>query len=371
MSNDSQAVLALDTRVTFPPFDLEIEQELPLGGVTGVFGPSGSGKSTLLRIIAGFERSAQGKVSFAGDCWQDSDNSTFVAAHRRPVGYVFQDVRLFTHFPVAGNLDFAAKRSPAGERRISMQDLLDTFDLDTLLDRQVDALSGGEKQRVAIARTLLSQPRLLLLDEPLAALDVGRKGEILPYLDGLAARFGIPIIYVSHAIDEVARLADRVIVLDQGRVVAIGDPADTLNRVELQSAVSQFEAVTILEATVKEHVPELHLTHLDHRGQSLVVPLLERLAPGDPTRLYIRAGDVALATSRPSGLSFRNVLEGTLCDIDEDHAGAFATVFIDIDGAVLRAELTRHAISELGLDVGKPVYALLKTASFDKRAEPE
>ena len=370
MSASSDNRLAIDAQVGYASFDLEVTMELELEGVTGVFGPSGSGKSTLLRIIAGFEKDATGSIRFAGETWLDSTAATFMAAHRRPVGYVFQDARLFEHLTVDGNLQFAARRVSAGTGTISYGDVCKTFELESLLGRRVDALSGGERQRVAIARTLLAQPRLLLLDEPLAALDIGRKGDILPYLDALSSQFGIPVVYVSHAIDEIARLADRVVVLDAGRVTAIGDVADTLNRVELQSAVSRFEAVTVLETTVTEHIEELNLTRLDHRGQTIVVPSLPHLGPGETTRLYVRAGDVALATARPEGLSFRNVLAGELLDIEEDPAGAFALVSIGIDGATLRAHLTRHAIDELGLRNGTRVYALLKTASFDKRAEP-
>lgn len=366
---DSPAVsLSLDVRLDWPGFALAVEHDLELDGITGLFGPSGGGKTTLLRIIAGLERGAAGRVRFGGECWQDSAGGRHVPAYRRPVGYVFQDARLFAHLTVAGNLRYASARVRDDARRVPDDEIVAAFDLEPLLARQVHGLSGGERQRVAIARTLMAGPRLLLLDEPLAALDVRRKAEILPYLEDLSRRFGVPAIYVSHAVDEVARLAERVIVLEGGRVRTTGAAADVLSRVGEESGGLPFEAATILEAEVRGHLDDLHLTRLDHRGQSLVIPRRPRLEAGDTVRLHVRAGDVALATERPAGLSFRNVLEGTLSGIEPWPDSAFARVAIDVGGTVLKAHLTRQAIRELALDVGMPVYALLKTAAFDVRA---
>ena len=367
MSGDDRPALSVRAQLSFADFELDVDQEIVLDGITGLFGPSGGGKSTLLRVIAGLERSASGKVSFDGEIWQDSTSSQFLAPHRRPVGYVFQNARLFTHLSVEGNLRFAAKRSSNG-KSITYDEVVSAFDLQTLLRRDTEALSGGERQRVAIARTILTRPRLLLLDEPLAALDAGRKGEIVPYLETLMSRFAIPTIYVSHAVDEVARLADRVVVLDEGRIRASGATRQILNQLELQSPASLFDAVTILDTTVVEHLPELDLTRLDLRGQTIVVPVRKNLTPGDNVRLYIRAGDIAIATQKPEGISFRNILSGNISGIDEGADSAFATVSIDIAGESLRAELTRHAIRDLGLANGVPVFALLKTASFDARS---
>lgn len=367
MSVDARPQLALKVRISYRDFVLDVDEVLNLNGITGLFGPSGGGKSTLLRAIAGLERSATGTISFGGECWQNTAQRQFVPPHRRAVGYVFQDARLFEHLSVAGNLEYASHRCPEAGGSVSFEDAVSTFDLHSLLTRTTTALSGGERQRVAIARTLLTQPRLLLLDEPLAALDLGRKGEILPYLEMLSERFGIPVIYVSHAIDEIARLANQVIVLDAGKIRAIGGATEVLNQVELQSPLSQFEAVSIMDATVVEHLRELELTRLDLNGQAIVVPARPRLNPGDTMRLHIRAGDVAIATQNPEGLSFRNVLQGNIAAIDAVPDNAFATITIDIAGATLRSELTRHAIQDLGLVVGRPVFALLKTASFDRR----
>lgn len=368
MSDEPGISLSFDIRVTRPGFVLEVERDIHLDGVTGLFGPSGSGKSTLLRVVAGLERGARGRLELDGACWQDSATHRFVPPHRRPVGYVFQDARLFEHLSVQGNLRFAARRGPRRSDAIEPGEVISTFDLKPLLQRRVGALSGGERQRVAIARTLLTQPRILLLDEPLAALDFGRKEEILPYLETLHERFGIPALYVSHAVEEITRLADRVIVLEEGSVKAAGETVRTLNEAYGRSSRSRFETASILEAGVVEQLPGLRLTRLEHRGQSILVPALERLARGDVARLHIRAGDVALAIRRPEGTTFRNALKGRLSAIVEHPGSAFVTASVDIGGAELRAEITRQAVEELGLAPGVEVFALLKSASFDRRA---
>jgi molybdate transport system ATP-binding protein len=359
--------LSIKARITYPGFTLEVAENLVLDRIVGLFGASGSGKSTLLRTIAGFEKGAYGRIQFDGDSWQDTDRKLFVPAWRRPVGYVFQDTRLFGHIDVAGNLGYAARRSKPGSATIRHQDIVSAFELQSLLSRRVDALSGGERQRVAIARTLLTQPRILLLDEPLAALDAGRKSEILPYLESLPDRFGIPVIYVSHAIDEIARLCDRVVALHQGQIIATGNTTDVLNHLEVQTQKSPLGQVTVIDVTVVEQLVELQLTRLDHFRQSFVVPTLTHLPLGAHVRLSIRASDVAIATEAPRGLSVRNILRGTLAAIEPHANSAFATLSIDIGNTLLKAELTRHAVGELGLREGMPVFALVKTASFDHR----
>ena len=358
--------LSLNTKVVYPGFALNVKQEIELAGVTGLFGPGGSGKSTLLRVIAGLEPAATGRVAFGDETWQDSDTHQYLPAHRRSVGFVFQDARLFAHLTVKGNLRYASERSSKHSNSIRYDDVLETFDLETLLDRSVESLSGGERQRVAISRTLLAQPRLLLLDEPLSALDSGRKREILPYLDALAGNFGIPAIYVSHAADEIVRLADKVLVLDQGEIKAVGDAAQTLNRLDVQSQAAKADIVTILETQVTEHLRDLRLTQLDHHGQSIVVPIIEHVDMGASASLYIRASDVALATEIPKNISIRNILHGSVESIEMDGNSAFATVSINVNDASLRSILTRHAIADLKLEKGMPVFALLKTASFDR-----
>lgn len=359
-------VLAVKSRMSYPGFDLDVDVELALDRVTGLFGPSGGGKSTLLRIIAGLERNARGSVTFAAAAWQDSARGEFVPPHRRPVGYVFQDARLFPHLTVDGNLRFASSRSASADAGIAYDEVLATMNLGSLLPRRIDALSGGERQRVAIARTLLAQPRLLLLDEPLASLDAGRKGEILPYIENLGKRYGIPAVYVSHSVAEIAQLADDVIVLDGGRVTASGAVAGILGRETFALPSIPFETTTVLDVRVLEHLPELQLTRLEHLGQPITIPQLKHANPGETVRLTIRAGDVVLATHKPVGISVRNVLSGVVYAIEALADSAFARVSVDVNGSHVHALLTRHAIAELGITRDMPVFVLIKTASFDR-----
>jgi molybdate transport system ATP-binding protein len=279
---------------------------------------------------------------------------------------VFQAARLFPHLSVAGNLAFARRRA-LQDSATDYEDVLAAFDLGPLLPRDVLSLSGGERQRVAIARTLLAGPGLLLLDEPLAALDAARKNEILPYLETLAIHFSVPVLYVSHAIDEIVRLADQVLVLDGGRVREIGDASIVLNKLDVQSPSSAFEAVSVLDGTIVEQMQDSGLTRIGLGTQSMVVPELAGHGRGTRQRLFVRAGDVAIALQRPEQISVRTVLQGQVREIVDRPDGPFAIVVLDVDGQALRAELTRHAIADLDLRPGLPVYVLLKTATFDRR----
>ena len=359
--------LRVRAKLRLGAFELDVDQPIPLDGVTGLFGPSGSGKSTLLRIISGLETGATGFVSFTGNNWQDTDKKIFEPAHARQAVYVFQDARLFEHLTVHDNLKYADNRSRKIGIASSFDDIVSVFDLASLLQRMPGKLSGGETQRVAIARSMLSRPALLLLDEPLAGLDNVRKQHILPYLDTLYAEFNIPMIYVSHSIPEIARLSKNVLVMHDGRITAAGEAVKVLNEVSAQSSGSRYDTVTILEATVSSSDESLMITRLQCHDQEVVVPLMPGKSVGDSIRLHIRAGEVALATERPKHLSFRNILTGILSSIEHSDAETFVIAEIDIGGALIRAEITRHAIAELGLTIGMPIYALLKTASFDRR----
>jgi len=364
----SAETLTVRVELRFSGFDLNVSEELRLDGVTALFGPSGSGKSTLLRAIAGFETPASGRIGIGNRPWFDSESSVNTPPHLRPVGFMFQDARLLSHLDVAGNLDFADKRSDHREAGFSRADVLAALDLASLLDRRTGSLSGGERQRVALARTLLTRPALLLLDEPLAALDIDRKTEILPYLEQLPKRFGIPTIYVSHAIDEVVQLADQVLVLAAGRVQAYGPTASIVERLDLQPLTGRFEAGVVLDAQVMKHDPRLALTHVDLGGETLVMPIIEQLDPGDAIRLRIRARDVALAVERPNRISIRNILPGTVSEITPEGDTAFAEVFVALQGSRIRARLTRAAVEDLQLTRGAQVFALIKSVSFDRRS---
>ncbi len=364
-------MLDIDVRVGFSGFDLEVEQSIPAAGVTAVFGPSGGGKTTLLRALLGFEPGARGRIALGGETWLDSERGVRTPPHRRPVGCTFQDGRLFPHLDVAGNLHYADRRSaPASDAAVSItcDDVVDALDLEPLLGRRPHTLSGGERQRVALGRALLSRPRLLLLDEPLSALDRRRKAEILPYLLALHPRFGIPTLYVSHAVDEVALLADRILVLADGRVQAFGGTVEVLEQLDLAPLTERFQAAAVLEAKVSHHDDEYRLTWLDLGGQRLSVPRIEHLEVGESARLLVRSRDVSLATGRPSPTSIRNVLSGVLVALRQDESTPFAEATVDLGSHRLRARITRASAAELGLEVGSPVFALLKSVSLDTRA---
>lgn len=378
---ETEALLEIDVRVEFDAFDLQVGQSIPASGVTAVFGPSGSGKTTLLRTLLGFEALSRGRIALDGDVWLDTEGGVAVPPHRRPVGCTFQDGRLFPHLDVRGNLRYADRRSAGGPGApttpsasagsgvsITRDDVVDALDLGALLGRRPHTLSGGERQRAALGRALLSRPRLLLLDEPLSALDRRRKAEIMPYLLALHPRFGIPTLYVSHAVDEVALLADRILVLAEGRVQAFGGTVEVLEHLDLAPLTERFQAAAVLEARVDAHDDEYRLTWLDLDGQRLSVPRIEHLAVGESARLLVRARDVSLATERPSPTSIRNVLSGVLVALDQDESTAFAEATIDLGSHRLRARITRASAAELGLAVGSPVFALLKSVSLDTRA---
>ena len=354
-----------DARLAFGGFTLDTSIDMPLSGTTALFGPSGGGKSTLLRIVAGLENRAEGRVVVGGKVWADSRRGIHIAPHERPVGFVFQDGRLFGHLDVSGNLRYAERRSRNGT--ITRDAVIDALALEPLLQRRPDTLSGGERQRVALGRTLLTRPHLLLLDEPLSALDMSRKTDILPYLRDVPNAFGIPALYVSHAIEEVVQLADTMIVLADGRVRAVGPTTEILERIDLQTITGRFEAGALLQAVVTGQDELYRLTRLDLEGQALAMPMLAALKSGQTVRLRVRARDVTLALARPEGISTRNILAGTVDAIAAEADTAFAEVTVAIGDQRLRARVTREAVDMLYLAPGTTVHALIKSASFDRR----
>jgi molybdate transport system ATP-binding protein len=334
---------------------------LQLEGVTAIFGPSGSGKTTLLRVIAGLEREASGDVEFDGETWQ-SEN-VHVPAHRRRIGYVFQDGRLFPHLTVEQNLRFGQQRK--GRERAEAGTLgfaatVEALDLGALLPRRTPSLSGGEQQRVAIARALLTNPRLLLMDEPLSSLDVGRKREILPHLDKLAA-FKVPVLYVTHNVDEVARLANDVVLLNAGHVTAHGPVTEIFERLDLQPFTGGIEAGAVLHARTLDHRDGV--ARLRVGNQELLVPMAAA-PPGAFRRVRIHARDVAIATMRPQKLSIRNVLVARILKI-EAGSNLNVEILLDVDGEHVRSRITRDALDELELAVGQQVFALIKSVALE------
>jgi len=357
--------------VRYPGFELRIDDTVDLAGITAVMGASGSGKSTFLRALAGLESAASGRMALGGEPLQDSATGLCLPPHRRGIGYVFQDARLFAHRSVAGNLRYALARARPGGDAPGFDAVIAALDLAPLLDRRVAGLSGGERQRVAIARALLANPRLLLLDEPLAALDMKRKAQLLPYIRQLPGHFGIPLIYVSHAVEEVAQLADEVLILAAGRVVARGEVHAVLEQPQAEAVSGHFEAGVLLDARVLGQAPDYALTEVTVAGQRLSLPHIDA-APGAPVRLRVRARDVAIALHRVDGVSIRNQLQATVLRIDEEPVSAYAELLLALDGSDgasphLRARITREAVAVLGLAVGQPVWALIKGVSFDRR----
>ncbi len=360
--------ISAEFRGAVAAFSLEVAFEAPMRGITALFGPSGSGKTTILRCVAGLHR-LDGRLGVGGRVWQDDAQGVFLEPYERPVGYVFQEPSLFPHLSVRGNLGYGARRADRfrSQRTLDFAEVVELLGLGGFLGRAPHDLSGGERQRVAIGRALLSQPQLLLMDEPLSALDREAKNEILPYLEALHERLAVPILYVSHDLQEVARLADEMIVLSDGRQVLTGPIQAVLERLDLDPGAEQLEAGVVLLAQVVGHDTAYCTSRLDHQGQQIVVPGVD-LVPGTEVRLRIRSRDVALATVKPSSISVRNILAGTVKEIAASRGTAFAEVLVDIGGAGLRARITRDAAADLGLTAGKSVFALVKSISIDRPA---
>jgi molybdate transport system ATP-binding protein len=354
-------------RLAYADFALEVDLDLPGSGVTALFGRSGCGKTTLLRCIAGLERGS-GRLAVNGETWQDE--ARFVPTHQRPLGYVFQDARLFAHLDVRRNLDYGRRRTasavPKGDtaaHNFSRRDaIIDLLGLGPLLDRMPARLSGGEQQRVAIARALLTSPRLLLMDEPLASLDHARKQEFLPWLERLRDELDIPLIYVSHAPDEVARLADHIVVMEAGRAVAQGPLAETLARIDLPIRLGE-DAGAVFAATVAERDAEWHLARVEFDGGELWVR--DNGTPvGRRVRVRILARDVSIANSRHDDVSIMNLLPATvLAHTGEDHPSA-VLLQLRIGGTTLLARLTRRSAQRLDLAPGREVWVQIKAVAL-------
>jgi len=333
-------------------------------GVTALFGRSGAGKSTLVGMIAGLVRPARGRIVLNDRVLFDSEKAINLPARRRRVGVVFQEARLFPHLSVRRNLLYGQW---AGGRRNApdLGAVCGLLGIQDMLDRSPDTLSGGEAQRVAIGRALLSAPDILLLDEPLSQLDGARRADILPWLDRLAHEAGTPIIYVSHAFDEITRLADNLIVISDGGVLASGPVEEVISRIDLGPATGRHEAGSLLRGEISSHDETYGLTTLSLNGADLTVPAIAGPA-GTPVRLRIRARDVVLALERPSKISVRNIIAVTIAEIAFEE-GPFAEVLTRVGDQNLRARITRRSAAELGLAPGVNAYALIKSVAFVRR----
>jgi molybdate transport system ATP-binding protein len=357
--------VSIDARfkLDYPGFALDVDLSLPSAGITALFGQSGSGKTTLLRAIAGLENVSDGRLIVDGETWQD--DGFFLPTHARPIGYVFQEASLFPHLSVQGNLDYGIRRTahrPASAEFLDMAAIVELLGIGHLLDRKPERLSGGERQRVAIARALLRRPRLLLMDEPLAALDLARKEEILPYLEQLHESLKIPLLYVSHAPDEVARLADHLVVMENGRALASGPLTETLARLDLPIRLGE-DAGVVLDATIAAHDAEWRLARADFAGGGLWVRD-KGLPVGRHVRVRILARDVSLAREQVLGTSIANSVPATVAAIGDDAHPALCLVRLDAGGAPLLARLTRRSTAALGLTPGMAVWAQIKAVAL-------
>ena len=360
--------LQVRVRKRLGAFTLDAAFEGAANGVTAIFGPSGAGKSQLLAAVAGASRPDEGRVALGQRVLFDGAARINVAMERRRIGWVFQDGRLFPHMSVAANLDYGARRAKGFDAGVRLDALLEVLDIGPLMSRRPAALSGGERQRVAIGRALLSQPALLLMDEPLAALDLGRRIEILPYLERLKRTFSLPILYVTHALSEVVRLADRLVVLEAGRVLAEGPLSEVLAREDLTVLSARPDAAVALDARVEHQDDALGLTRLSLGAAALLVPALD--APvGERVRAAVQARDVLLALERPSGLSARNVLPAVVESVASPRPDGAVLVRVRLNGGpALLSAVTRDAVQTLGLTSGMQLFAVIKAVALDGRA---
>ena len=348
-------------RLAWPGFTLDVNLDLPGQGVTALFGHSGSGKTTLLRCIAGLEQAPQGRLVVDGEVWQGDGH--WRPTHQRPIGYVFQEASLFPHLSVRDNLHYGLRRIPAAQQQ-PLEPILALLGIGHLLARKPVHLSGGERQRVGIARALALRPRLLLMDEPLAALDLQRKQEILPYLERLHDELDIPVLYVTHSPDEVARLADHLVLLDAGQVIASGPLADTLARLDLPIRLGE-DVGAVLQARVVELAPSWHLARVEFAGGSLWTRD-QGLAVGHRVRVRVLARDVSLACEPPSPSSIQNVLRGQVDAIADDEHPGLLLVRVQVGASLLVARLTRRAAATLQVSVGQALWVQVKSVALMK-----
>jgi molybdate transport system ATP-binding protein len=352
--------LSLDVRLARSAFELQMTCEIPGSGITVVFGASGSGKTTLLRCVAGLERTPHARVRFNDQVWQD--DRQFVPTHRRRIGYVFQESSLFAHLDVRGNLDYGRRRVPASERRVDPEQAVALLSLADLLDRRPHQLSGGQRQRVAIARALLSSPQLLLMDEPLSNLDHASRSDVLPHLERLHDDLSIPILYVTHEINEVMRIADHLLLLDAGRMAAFGPIHELLTRPDLPLAHLD-QAGSILEGSIAGHDARFHLSYVDVPGGRLAISKKDSPV-GKPVRVRIDARDVSLALQPPQRSSITNVLAARVTDVTADRDPAQQLIRVEIGGRPLLARITLRSVEQLAIVPGTQLYAQIKSVAL-------
>lgn len=350
-------------KLDYPGFALDVDLQLPGRGVTALYGHSGSGKTTCLRCIAGLERADLGFIQVNDEVWQDSENGVFVAPHKRALGYVFQEASLFPHLSVLANLEFGLKRIPKSQRRVDMAHATELLGISHLLDRHPQHLSGGERQRVGMARALLTSPKLLLMDEPLAALDAQRKSEILPYLQRLHDELDIPVLYISHSQDEVARLADHIVLLSSGKALASGPIGQTLARLDLPLAMGD-DAGVVIEGHVSAYDADYQLLSLQLPGTHLNIRVPHTpVQIGQALRCKVQARDVSLSLHNAEHSSILNRLPVTVVsEMNADNA-AHVLIRLDAAGTPLLARITRYSHDQLNIHPGQPLWAQIKAVA--------
>ena len=364
----SDNVLDISIKTPIGAMEMQVSEQWGMG-VTGLFGPSGSGKTSLLRIIAGFSKPKTGQIAFGGEVWADTSTRQFRPPHKRPIGFVHQGGHLLPHLDVLQNLQFAdtraARHAPSDTSGMpGIDEIVTAFDLGELLARKPDTLSGGEHQRIALAQCLLGRPKLLLLDEPFAALDQKQKTKLLAYLNKLQKTRPLPIIYVSHDVAEVSQVANHVAIIDKGKIIDKGEAIDVLNRHGFHTS-SGGRSGTLLAGTMSERDETTELMGVTIGPHRLKLPMDPSLAVGDTLRIIVHASDVVLSTQAPVGLSVQNALTGTIASIDASPGTPMATVIVSLDGAEdvkLAARITRAAVTALSLHEGQSIHALVKTA---------
>ena len=353
---DSPAQITASLLVQRTDFRLDVQLCLPGRGVTALLGPSGCGKTTCLRSIAGLER-ARGSVTVNGEVWQDDATGQWLPTHRRALGYVFQEASLFAHLSVRRNIDYGLRRTPPARRKVSQEQAVALLGISHLMERMPSTLSGGERQRVAIARALATSPRVLLMDEPLAALDAQRKAEVLPYLDQLHRELDIPVVYVSHSIDEVARLAQHMVLLRSGSIVAAGPAQELLTRLDLPLGAG--DAAAVVHAQMLHYDPCMHLATLDFDGGRLRMVMATPRPMGTPVQLRVQARDVSLSLRRPEDSSILNIVPAAVLDMRDDGPGQ-VMVSLQLGQARLLARITAHSARQLAIAPGLHVFAQIK-----------
>jgi molybdate transport system ATP-binding protein len=353
--------LRIAIKLKYKSFSLDLDLSLPLKGITVLFGPSGSGKTSLLRCLAGLEQ-ARGLIRLGDECWLDSGRNVFKPTWQREIGYVFQEASLFEHINVHDNLMFGLKRARRSGQSYSLQDSVKLLGIGHLLEREVQHLSGGERQRVAIARALATQPKLLLLDEPLASLDVLRRREVLPWLEGLHDALKMPVVYVTHAVDELARLADHLVLLDQGEVSASG-PIDVVSRSQAMALAIGEDAGIVSHAVVLHRDEANHMVQLQF-GSGSVWVRDQGLAIGRRVRIRILARDISLTKTVQEDTTIQNHLRGTIESIEAFQHPAQAVVRVRCEQEVLLAHVTYRSLKRLALGPGSPVWCQVKSVAL-------